>query len=90
MAYSKGSLVLSEVTIDDLPVLSAMFPRVYHNTPFYAKMMPDTPAIEEWWKESDRNALLDPRTRFANVTDEDTPEVVAMVRWVLPRDNESP
>ncbi|KAF7508498.1 hypothetical protein GJ744_009211 [Endocarpon pusillum] len=53
-------------------------------------MIPDTPAIEEWWKESHQNALLDPRTRFAKVTDEDTAEVVAMVRWVLPRDNESP
>jgi hypothetical protein len=88
MAYSKGSLVLSEANRDDVPALAAMFPRAYHNTEIFKKMMPDTRATDKWWQDSHRVALQDPQTRFVKVTDEESREIVAMARWILPRAND--
>lgn len=90
MAKSKGSLVLSPATLEDLPVISTMFPRSYHNSPFFKKMLPDTPANEKWWQESHRIALHDPLTRVVKVTDQGNGEIVGLVRWVLPREGEGP
>lgn len=88
MAYSKGSLVLSNANVDDLPALAATFPRAFHDTPFYRKMIPDTPANEKWWQDSHRIALLDPKTHFVKVTDEENGEIAALARWVFPRDDD--
>lgn len=88
--YSKGSLVLSEAVPDDIPTLSKMFPRSFHNDPYHKKMIPDTPANDNWWQESHRRAIRDPKTRLVKVTDEDTGEIVATARWVLPRDDDGP
>lgn len=90
MMYAKGSLVLSKAVLDDIPALSAIFPRAYHNTPFFEKMMPDTPANDGWWQESHRIALLDPATHFIKVTDQETGEIVAMARWILPGSGSGP
>jgi hypothetical protein len=86
MANSKGSLVLSEAKLDDIPALSVIFPQAYHPVPYFEKMMPDTPANDEWWRDSHRIAILDPKTRVVKVTDQETDEIVAMARWLLPRD----
>jgi hypothetical protein len=88
MAYSKGSLVLSQANLDDVPTLAAIFPRAFHNTEFFKKMMPDTRANDKWWQDSHRVALQDPQTRFVKVADEESGEIVAMARWVLPRAND--
>jgi len=90
MASSKGSFVLSEATLDDIPVLSPIFFRAYHNTPYFEKMMPDTPTNDKWWQDSHRIAILDPKTRVVKVTDQESGEIVAMARWILPRDDEGP
>jgi hypothetical protein len=88
MASSKGSFILSIATLDDIPVLSTMFPRAFHNTPYFVKMMPNTPETDKWWQESHRIALLDPKTRVVKVTAQETGKMVAMARWLLPRDSD--
>ena len=90
MGYSKGSLILSEASLDDIPSLSAMFPRAYHNSTYFKKMMPDTPAIDRWWQESHRIAILDRKSHVIKVTDQENGQIVAMARWVLPRDDIGP
>lgn len=87
MAYSNSTFVLSDANLDDIPALAKIFPRAYHRSPFFRKMIPDTAANDKWWQEAHRIALLDPKTRFVKVTDREKGEVVAMARWVLPRDD---
>lgn len=88
MSYPRCSLVLSEAILDDIPALSAMFPRAYHNTPYFKQMMPDTLENDKWWQEAHRIAMLDPKTRFVKVTNQENGEIVAMARWMLPRDDD--
>jgi hypothetical protein len=90
MAYSKGSLVLTEATPDDVPALAAIFPLSYHSTPYFKKMFPDTSANDIWWQDSHRIAMLDPRTRFVKVTDQANEKIVGMARWLLPRTDDGP
>ncbi len=90
MAYSKGSLVLSKATVADIPALSPTFPRAFHDTPIFAAMLPDTPANDKWWQQSHEIALLDPQTHCVKVVDQETGEIVALARWLLPGNDDEP
>jgi hypothetical protein len=90
MTKPKCSFILSRATLEDVPILSTTFHRAYHDTPFFRKMMPDTPADDKWWQESHRIALLDPKTHVVKVTNQENGEIVALARWVLPRDDGGP
>lgn len=87
MAYTKGPLVLSDATMDDIPALSRLYPRAYYSAPYFKKMMPDTAGIDKWWQESHQIAMRDPKTRVVKVTDQGNGDIVAMARWVLPGDD---
>lgn len=90
MTYSKGSFVLSEATVADIPALSPTFVRAFHDTPFFVTMFPDSPAIDKWWQESHKTAILDPHTHCVKVVDQENGEIVACARWVLPGDGDGP
>ena len=90
MAYSKGSLVLSRATVADVPALSPIFARSFHDAPFFVAMFPDNPVNDKWWQESHKMVLQDPHTHCVKVVDQESGEIVAFARWVLPGNNDGP
>lgn len=90
MAYSKGSLVLTRATLDDLPTFPAVCFQPFHTEPYFKKMIPDTPANQEWWRKYYKSALLDPKTHMVKVTDQQNGKIVAFASWLLPRDDDGP
>ena len=83
---TKSNLVLSRVTIDDVPDLCRAF-NLSFTHPFNQHTFPWSADSEKWWHKFYANAILkDPQgTHVMKVVDTNTTgKLVAFARWVMP------
>jgi GNAT superfamily N-acetyltransferase len=77
------AFLVSEARPEDVPELTSVYFASFIDS-FSMSMFPRTPEVRTWWEGDLGQAFTDPHARMIKVVDDESGEIAAFAKWVLP------